>query len=218
MKINGVITGDVINSTSVPLGLRKDLLDALTGVMDDIKKVVGLRYEVFRGDSIQVVVENPAESMLVALLMKAGLRSRTPQSEGSLWDMRVAVGVGKVEFLADGVAMSDGEAFRLSGRGLDAIGKATVALATPWTDVNAEFAVSLPFVDDVIENWTVGQSAQMFQALLHNIPQKDMARQFGVSAQTVSRTLILAREKPVRSFLERFNTVITNKVEEGVCL
>ncbi len=214
METKGVITADVIDSSSVTLELRRRLLESIVDVMEKVKAVKHIDYEIFRGDSIQVVVEDSRDSMLVGILMKAGLRSRTPKSEHTMWDMRVSIGVGKVEFDGSGISVSDGEAFRLSGRGLDSIGKSTIAVSTPWTSVNEEFAVSTPFVDDTITKWTEGQASQMFRALLYNESNQELSAVFGVSPQTISRTLILAKEKPVRRFIERFATVLNNKISE----
>ena len=214
MSIKGVITGDVIDSTSIPLEQRSELLEAIVDVMEKIKSLKRIDYEMFRGDSIQVLVENPGDSMLVGILMKAGLRSRTPQSGSSMWDMRVSIGVGKVEFAGTGISVSDGEAFRLSGRGLDSIGKSTLVVSTPWASVNEEFSVSTPFVDDTISRWTEGQAAQVFRTLLYNENNLELSVVFGVSPQTISRTLILAKEKSVRRFIDRFVMVLNNKISE----
>jgi hypothetical protein len=215
MEITGVITGDVINSTTIPLEQRQQLVESISKVMEKIKAVISLKYEIYRGDSIQVVVDEPGKAMLVGLLMKAGLKSYTPQTDIEPWNMRVSIGIGATDFTADSITISDGEAFRLSGRGLDAMGKETLAVITPWEEVNEEFAVSTPFVDDTIIKWTLGQAAQMFQTLLCNSSRKEMAALFGVSAQTISRTLILAKEKPVRKFIERFDKVVTLKAMEA---
>ena len=36
MSIKGVITGDIVDSTSIPIGKRADLLECMSSVLDDI--------------------------------------------------------------------------------------------------------------------------------------------------------------------------------------
>lgn len=213
MNIKGIITGDVVNSTSLTLEQRKDLLSCLSSVIAEIKEVHPISYELYRGDSIQVVVENPADTLLVGLLLRAGIKGNTPTDGVAVWDVRISLGVGKTEYMEDSIRISDGEAFRLSGRGLDTIGKATLCLHTPWKDVNEEFGVSLPFLDDVICGWTAYQARTIFRCLLTGKSKKDLAVELGQTAQNVSRSLILAKEKQVRNVIQRFQSVITSKIQ-----
>lgn len=213
MSIRGIITGDVINSTALPLEQRKNLLSSLSVVVDEIRAVHPLEYEFYRGDGIQVVVKNPADTLIVGVLIRAGLRASSPEGTGSVWDVRLSLSVGQVETLEGSIAVSDGEAFRLSGRSLDTMGKATLRLSTPWPDVDDEFGVSLPFADDVICGWTSNHARVMFRSLLTGQSQKDLAAEFGRSAQIISRALILAKEKLIRNLLCRFAVVISAKIK-----
>ena len=77
MSIKGVITGDIVDSTSIPLGKRASLLECMSSVLDDIKQSYSLCYEYFRGDSVQIVVDNPSDSLVVSILFRVGLRVKT---------------------------------------------------------------------------------------------------------------------------------------------
>lgn len=218
MSIRGVITGDVINSTGLSVEQRKELLSALSAVADEIRAEHPLEYEFYRGDGIQIVVEDPADTLLVGVLLRAGLRGSCPENDGAVWDVRLSLGVGGVEAPDESIAMSDGEAFRLSGRGLDSMGKATLRLSTPWKDVNDEFSVSLAFADDVVCGWTSNHARVVYRSLMTGLSQKDLALELGRSAQIVSRALILAKEKLMRNLLRRFAFVIASKTRQLPCL
>lgn len=213
MNIKGVITGDVINSSSIPIEQRSDLLTFMSSILDDIKQVFSLHYEFFRGDSIQIIIENPSDALLVGLLFRAGLRGRTGKEFSNIWDARISIGIGKTEYLANHISTSDGEAFRLSGRTLDNMNKATLCLTTPWVEVNDEFKVSLPFVDDIVCGWTVSQACALYHTFLKQSTKKEVATILGQSPQNISRLLILAKEKPIRNLIDRFKTVITSKIQ-----
>ena len=53
-----MITGDVVDSTSIPIEKRAGLLECMSSVLDDIKQSYSHSYEYFRGDSVQIVVDN----------------------------------------------------------------------------------------------------------------------------------------------------------------
>ena len=211
MSIKGVITGDIVDSTSIPLEKRAGLLECMSSVLDDIKQSYSLNYEYFRGDSVQIVVDNPSDSLVVTVLFRVGLRVKTEKELTIMCDVRLSVGIGMTEFLGGNVNVSDGEAFRLSGRALDQMGKSTFCLSTPWEEINEEFGVSLPFVDDIISGLTTGQASALYYSLLKNFTKKEIASVMGQTSQNVSRLLILAKEKQIRNLINRFRTVITSK-------
>ena len=213
MTIKAVITGDIVDSTSIPLGKRAGLLECMSSVLDDIKQSYSLCYEYFRGDSVQIVVDNPSDSLVVSILFRVGLRVKT-EKELSMWcDVRLSIGIGMIEFLGDNVNVSDGEAFRLSGRALDQMGKSTLCFSTPWEEVSEEFGASLPFVDDIVSGLTTGQASALYYSLLKNFTKKEIASVMGQTSQNVSRLLILAKEKHIRNLINRFKTVITSKTK-----
>lgn len=187
------------------------LLDAISSTMDKIKRDVPLEYELFRGDSIQVVVANPEKTLLVGILLRAGVKSMTPKDSDIYWDIRTSIGIGEVEFQADSIRISDGEAFRISGRGLDAMDKTTLIAKTPWQDVNEELDVTIPFVDDIVCCWTSSQARVVFPALLKHYTRKEIAIILGQSAQNVSKLLITAKEKLIRNSTDRFSKIINSK-------
>ncbi|MDO4672000.1 MAG: hypothetical protein Q4A76_03735 [Porphyromonadaceae bacterium] len=73
MKIKGVITGDIVSSSHIRLELRKKLLVAMREIAEDLKSLSDLKIEFFRGDSFQILVEQPEKTLLAAVLFRAGL-------------------------------------------------------------------------------------------------------------------------------------------------
>lgn len=212
MSIKGVITGDVVDSTSIPMEKRAGLLECMSSVLDDIKHTYSISYEYFRGDSVQIVVDNPSDSLVVCILFRVGLRAQTEKELSIMCDIRLSIGIGMTEFLGGNVNISDGEAFRLSGRALDNMGKSMLCLSTPWEDVNGEFGASLPFVDDTICGLTTGQAWALYYSLSKNLSKKEIASIMGQTSQNVSRLLILAKEKQIQNLMNRFRAVITTKI------
>ena len=107
MGIKGVITGDIVDSTSIPLEKRAGLLKCMSSVLDDIKQSYFISYDYFRGDSIQIVVDNPSDSLVVSVLFRVGLRGKTEKKLSVMCDVRLSVGIGMTEFLDGNVNVSD---------------------------------------------------------------------------------------------------------------
>ncbi len=107
---------------------------------------------------------------------------------------------------------SDGEAFQYSGRELDEMGKRRLIVKTRWSDVNEELQVSTAFADEVISSWSVSQSQAVYQALLYNISQKDIAHKFQKSAQNISKLLNAAKMNLVQMYINRYHNLISNLI------
>ena len=157
-KIKGVITGDIIDSSAIQIEYRDFLLKSIQKIAEELNVIEPLKIEFFRGDSFQMVINNPENAMQIAILLRAGLKSHTPKGCEKPWDARLSLGVGTISYHADNVVLSDGEAFQYSGRELDEMGKRRLIVKTRWSDVNDELLVSTAFADDVISSWSVSQS------------------------------------------------------------
>lgn len=212
METKGVITGDIINSMTVKTEWRNRLLDSIQEIVHELEVFSCLRLEFFRGDSFQLVVENPVETLKVAVLLRAGLKSRTPKGSEQLWDARMALGIGSIAYSSEKVVVSDGEAFRLSGWEFDELGKRTLSVRTPWMEVNDELNVSTAFADDIISGWSVSQAQVIYLTLLNKESfQKEIALRLNMSAQNVSKLLIAGKESIIRLYLERFAQILSTK-------
>ena len=202
-KIKGVITGDIIESSAIQIEYRDFLLESIRKIVDELNVIEPLKIEFFRGDSFQMVINNPENAMQIAILLRAGLKSHTPKGCDKLWDARLSLGVGTISYHADNVVLSDGEAFQYSGRELDEMGKRRLIAKTRWSDVNDELQVSTAFADDVISSWSVSQS-------LYNTAQKEIASKLQKSAQNISKLLIAAKVNLVQMYIDRYHKLISN--------
>ncbi len=212
MDIKGVITGDIVSSTAVKLEWRKKLVDAMQNVVDELSISTFLKIEFYRGDSFQIIVDDPKEALKVGILLRAGLKGRTPQGSKNSWDARMALGIGEIAYTSDKIVMSDGEAFHFSGWELDEIGKRRLIIRTRWEDLNEELRVSTAFADDVITGWSVTQAQVIYQTLLYQTSQKDIALKLNKTAQNISKLLNAAKGGLILTYLERYSVLIANKL------
>lgn len=166
--------------------------------------------ELYRGDSFQLLVDNPREAMKIAILLRAGLISHTPTKDGGLWDARIAVGLGIVDFISDKIVTSDGQAFSYSGSQLDSIGKHRLAVKTPWGEVNEELEVSTAFVDDIITGWSTKQAGMIYLSLRENRAKKEVAELTTTSVQNVRNVLSAAKEVLVKKYIDRNSEIVVS--------
>jgi hypothetical protein len=213
------LTGDAINSSKLDSENRWQLHDAILKTGDDLKKsfpglVVG-GINVFRGDSVQFLINEPGKSLRAALFFRAALRA----SSGSLKaDMRFAIGVGTIDFMPEvSQGGADGEAYRLSGMALDGMGsKQTLRFALPRDLVSSrDFEMLNAFavlVAAIADRWTEKQALAVKGALL-GYTQDEICRTWStrVSRQAVAKNLDAAGwfavERAVQ-FFEKFGLAL----------
>src|SRR5687767_5457605 len=84
----GIITGDIINSRNAN---PKQWLSVLKKTLT-VDGASPQKWEIYRGDSFQHEVTNPAEALLTAIRIKANIKSIKNL------DVRLAIGIGEKEF------------------------------------------------------------------------------------------------------------------------
>lgn len=169
-----VLTGDIINSSKLKVIQRKSLLDALTELLDTYKTKtknnlkIKAAFEIFRGDSFQIQLDSPEQSLRMALLVRTFLQCKIVVGNRQIpADARIAIGVGTVNAPANTLAESDGEAFRFSGRLLDTLKKQPNQLAfkSRKPTLDAELNTSLVLLESIMNRWTVLQSEVIYYKL-----------------------------------------------------
>jgi len=214
METKAVITGDIVRSELIALDKRDLLIQVLHQIVENLQDKSPMRMELFRGDSFQIVVDSPEMSLKIASMMRAGLKSNTPKGSKTEWDARISIGIGTIDYQGDSIVTSDGEAFKLSGRGLDTMEKNRLAVNTCWQDVNEELDAGLAFVDDLITGWSVNQANAVYLSVGRGLSQANIASAIAKSQQNVSKTLTSAKESLLVRFSDRFEAIIKKHKEQ----
>lgn len=212
MKIGAIITGDIVDSTKMNTAERNSMLIMLQSLPDLLLPLTDIELEIFRGDSFQIRVWNPVDSLTVAIAIRAHIRSYKFAEYNRQWDARLAIGIGTMEYENGALATSDGEAYRASGRGLDAIGKCRLMIETPWKEVNKELRVSTAFADDIVSGWTLSQSRVMYQSLTKDQSHAEIGNILGISRQMVDKALRSGKEELIKLYANRFKELIKERL------
>lgn len=189
-----VITGDIINSTA-----QAGFVEKLRWVLTDVEAQFRLKkedWEIYRGDSFQVVTGEPEHALMVAMLIRAGLRSGTyyPDQQ-ERFDAKTAIGIGTISRLRDKPGESAGEAFVYSGRKLDELQekKYHMAIRTGFPVLDPLADSILRFADDIISNWSEVSADTACYHWFGNYNQEQLAEQLGISQPAVNKRLHAAR-------------------------
>lgn len=137
-----VITGDIIESqqtaTTVWMPVLKEALQKFGSSPKD--------WEIFRGDSFQVVCA-AEQALLHVMIIKSYLKSHDIE-------VRMAIGIGTIDYRTDKVTNSNGPAFVYSGIRFDELKKQTLALKTPWEEFTIPFSIMLDLAALTFDKWT----------------------------------------------------------------
>lgn len=199
--MKAVITADIVNSTKIEEAHRYLLVDELDNIIQDLKRLSSLRCEMYRGDSFQVLVDDVKYCLEIAVLIRLGLKKSNLLKNGKL-DARMAIGVGDVSYEHEQVILSDGEAFRLSGRTFDKLNKRRLLIATNINDVDEPLNVMLAFIDELLEGLSYTQSIYLYDSLLYNMSQMELANVYHTSQPNIAKHLKSAKETLFRLFFD----------------
>lgn len=228
MGIDAVLTGDLVASRRINDTDIEKVIKSLKDSFDEINRQLlngNGTFEIFRGDSFQALIPQPELALLVAIIIRARLRTYTPSfsllphhktDKPILYaysDARIAIGVGTIRYHAGRITESQGEAFQKSGHSFDALQKENerLAIETPWDNVNNELAVGCKLADALISKWTASTAEAMYHHLLFGTSQKELATQFDITQPGVHKRLVTyGNINSIQAFLSRYHELIIN--------
>ncbi|RAV30380.1 RNA polymerase sigma factor sigma-70 region 4 domain-containing protein [Sinomicrobium soli] len=178
--MTSVITGDIINSrTSGSPGLW---LIPLKKALSEL--AVSEKYwEVFRGDSFQVEIQDYYNAFRAAVYIKACIKTLREL------DVRMAIGIGDKTHEGASVSESNGKAFIFSGELFERLKKEKTNLAIKTgihqtdEELNLYFRLGLIAMD----NWTQNSAEIVKLTIEHpGLSQKEIGAMAGIKQNTVS--------------------------------
>lgn len=215
-KYYAVITGDFIGFSGLPASIRQQMPDVLVEAGRDLCAAFGpLMPEdvaVFRGDSWQALIAEPAQSLRAALFFRAAVCAAADQV-----DTRMAIGIGPVDYVPKGrVSAGDGPAFRCSGKKLEQMTSdrwGRLRLAFPGLDAEAEIDALVRLAGTLGDRWSRRQAKAVLGALKGFSPSR-IAADWGhpISRQAVGKHLSRAGWPAFSHAL----SVVENRLEKAL--
>ncbi|KAF9657503.1 SatD family protein [Tenacibaculum sp. ZH5_bin.1] len=202
--MTSVITGDIINSRGVSAETWLPVLKESFNTIGKTPKT----WELFRGDSFQIEIENIAEALLFTFKLKSTIKKIKDL------DIRLAIGIGNKSFDTEKITEANGEAFINSGYAFDhLLKKQNLALKTPWEGINEEFEVSLGLSLLIIDNWTTNSAAFVNMSLQNpESTQKIIAKKLAISESSASERRKRSGFDEIMKLEKRYRKLMNQKL------
>ena len=177
-----VLTGDIVNFTSLGVLSQKKLIADLSGLMHSHK------FDFYRGDSFNAYIRNPGDALRLALQLRAWTRRLIRSASGPEADIRISIGIGEVESPVRTLRTATGEAFNLSGRNFNSMLKSEERLIMVSGDqaLNPLLKVMALFIDYLLNRLTAKQAEVVFELSNHRT-QTEVAERLHKSQATVNQ-------------------------------
>lgn len=208
-----VLTADLVSSRHL-LPARIEEITAQTA--KDIERRLFRRkrtFELYRGDSIQAVLD-PQQALRVALLWRSAIRA-VDEGKGG-WDIRIAIGIGEASYTGSRVSTSAGQAFELSGLLLDELKKKDsprIGIRSASSSWNDQLETECILADTIMQRWTPGGAAAVFNALLYEETQEQLASRMGIAQSSIHKRLNSANWLALRHWLQYFQQQVLSYLE-----
>jgi hypothetical protein len=192
-----VITGDIVKSSYLDADSRIKLKQAF----DFLSANSTGKYDYFiRGDSFQIVMTHNAlrEALIIKTYLYINLKLQ----------VKISIGIGEAQFLAEKISNSDGEAFWLSGRNLDEMKNKSefLKIATSNSEKNKEWEVHCSVIDFLFEKQTSNQTEVIYW-LLQQKNQQEIATIVNIGQPSVSHRIKSSAWIIFEKILNRFQNV-----------
>lgn len=208
-----ILTGDIVGSQHLSQSERRQLQENLEEAAASTD--LSTNIEVFAGDRWQCLCHPPHSAILLAMTLRSYLLGR----KGI--DTRISVGIGGYENLRpDKISLSQGEAFVLSGRGLEKM-QEEQRLSIQFSEkipltTQELISASVLLLDGITSNWTAKQ-AQAVSLAGMKLNQYELAERFDppISAQAFGKHLASAQWKLVKEALGYMAAGLHRAFREG---
>lgn len=182
-KIKAVITADIVNSTI----LSSKSLSSLQKSIEKQFEAENIRFSFYRGDSFNALCR-AHEAHRISCMLRTMAKQYSGSDKNNEIDIRITIGLGKIEKPVKSLAVAKGEAFLLSGREMDRIGKKGPRLSIRCADprIDLGMAAISQFTDFILRNMTLRQS-QVVYRILCGANQLETADLLGKSQSTISK-------------------------------
>jgi predicted XRE-type DNA-binding protein len=182
--MKGTITGDIVHSQAI--GQPEIWLNPLKKLFHQFGETPQT-WQIYRGDSFQLEIE-PADTLRVAILIKAAIKKIKKKK----LDVRIAIGIGEVDFRSSYVSESAGEAFVYSGQLLDELKKSkkNLGIKSPWPDFDKEMNMMFRLALIILNSWT-RNSAEVAEMVFNqsNITQTEIAEKLNIAQSSVNERI-----------------------------
>lgn len=174
-----VLTGDIVKSRAIAAEDYDQLFYTLQQTLQKLTLQQQGKFDIYRGDAFQAIFAKPAAAIRAALVLRLALRTATPA-----FDARQCIGIGSITVLRPDVRSSMGEAFVLSGTGLDSMKAGHLLVRSHHAAQQERLELVTRLMDAHLSHLSPAQS----EVLLHYLLAEDKSHQAVAAAAGKNRS------------------------------
>lgn len=210
-RVYATLSADIVDSTSLSaedtVKLKESLEDFFPVMQLFCDKAWG---RVTRGDSMECVIPDVAQSLRIALLLKCYVKtlnfdsaSRAMKKKG----IRVVIGLGSLRINDKNNGIIDGEAIYNSGRELDKLsGSDSITLSLVSSEMNVGGYSALCDILGFVVTRATGKQCQVLYRLLLGETQVQIAKILGLEQPTVNQHAAAVGWNAIQRALARYES------------
>ena len=203
MSWNAVITGDLVRSSKIAPDRYNLILTQLEQILANLSHEP-TDFAIYRGDGFQLFLPNATQALQAALCIRLNLIAVGI-------DCRLSIGIGTIDAKRPQITMSTGEAFTLSGRGLEPLKDVHWALHLPQPMAN-EWPLLLRFSDVLLQQMTARQAQVLYGYLAADNPShQQLADVMQSSRANITQILNQAHSTLFQDLLDQFQSFISEQ-------
>jgi len=204
-----VLSIDYISSSTWTMEQRELVTNILT---KELQTIQDCKFEFYRGDSLQLVLENPENSLAIALQLKTCVNKLIIEGQSNndiQSDIRISIGIGIETLTKELIAQSDGTAYQFSGRRLDTMKaeQRVLCITSKNERFNAEFEVSTLFFEEIIKRWSIA-SAEAIYYTLKGYKEIPLSKLLNIGQPAVNKRKKVAGWHTIEAFIDRFEKAV----------
>lgn len=231
--LSGIVSSDIIGSTSLDTKEKLQLLDELRQILfPRLKKNFSTYIRITKGDMIECYVPQPADTLRVAMIIKCFVKSRAggsgygnvaPRTVGDkirnryfkIYGVRMAIVVDQMEKIDKKKGVLEGEAIYKAGRLIGehhTYNKQRIVIKnsmffrsgiSEWQD---EFDVVVGLIDALLVKTTSRQCELMTERFFES-SESDIAQQLSISQSAVNQGLRVSGWSSIDAAIKRFEKI-----------
>lgn len=213
MKI-AVATIDIIDSSHFQTGELERVMDRLKEEILSLEKSERIIYfEVFRGDSMQMIIRNPQDALEIGFILRSSVNSFNIDNSIKrgikiVRDIRIAIGIGESQ-QKHFDKMTNEPPFVRSGKKLDQIHEEGLGMgiSSGHKQVDREFQTELYLYEGIHKRWTLPVAEVVYHKLKGKTEQV-IADELNISQSAVNQRSHSAYWNGLSALLGRYQELI----------
>lgn len=207
----GVLTTDIVHSTKLNADEYASVMRILKRLLESHAVRYKCQFEIFRGDSFQILYPNIHEAMKSVLSLRLYLQAGI---DGPAIKLTQSLALGSVDKASENLSSSLGEAFILSGRRFDKASRGDFLLSFGSAFYSVDLDISTLFLHHLMNGLTKKQAEVLYYYIDFDFPdQQSIADHMKMTRQNVTAHLKRSGAELVKAYLLGYQKICSGKTQ-----